>query len=256
MSSRNPPRDFIFEVRKLNVSGHESDQILAHDDNIGTNAQTLWAENSLYVFPSTATQMTVSSSSANDTAAGSGARAVLIDYLDADYVANQELVTLNGTTGVTTTASMLRINKLRVVSSGGSETNAGNIYVGTGLITNGRPLNVYRVIHIGEGIDRNPVYTAPANKQLFYQTLVFSSFTASRLLNVRLFVKIFGTSTWLLTQEYHLSASTFERTGFTSRGIPAKSDIRVDGNVTSQTADCSGGISFILVNQNEMETRV
>jgi hypothetical protein len=54
-------------------------------------------------YAAAALQMTVSSSSASDTSAGTGARTVLITGLNANYAVISESVTMNGQTAVTTT---------------------------------------------------------------------------------------------------------------------------------------------------------
>ena len=57
--------------------------------------------------------MKLASTSANDTAAGTGIRKVRIHYLDADHVPHEEVVTLNGLTAVNTVATdIYRINRL------------------------------------------------------------------------------------------------------------------------------------------------
>ena len=74
-------------------------------------------------------QRSVASSSANDTSAGTGARQVTIYYLDSTGAGPfEEVVTLNGTTYVDTTATdICFINRMVVTSAGSTLTNAGTI---------------------------------------------------------------------------------------------------------------------------------
>jgi hypothetical protein len=113
-------------------------------------------------FPATALQMTVSSSSASDTAAGTGARTVLISGLDANYAVITETVTLNGQTAVTTTNSFLRINNMLVTTAGTGLANAGIIYIGSGAVTSGVPAVIYNVIAVGYNNATSSQYTIPA----------------------------------------------------------------------------------------------
>lgn len=71
----------------------------------------------------------VVSASANDTAAGTGARTILITGIDGNSLPQTEIVTLNGTTAVTTVNSWLGVNRALVLSSGSGNTNAGVITI-------------------------------------------------------------------------------------------------------------------------------
>jgi hypothetical protein len=106
--------------------------------------------------------MTVSSSSASDTAAGTGARTVLITGLDANYDVITDTVTMNGQTAVTTTKSFLRINNMLVATAGTGLANAGIIYIGSGAVTSGVPAVIYNVIAVGYNNATSSQYTVPA----------------------------------------------------------------------------------------------
>jgi hypothetical protein len=106
-----------------------------------------------YVYPSSAVVMTLASSSASDTAV-----TIRVNGLGDGYVSQYEDVALNGTTGVTTTLSFLRINSM--------ETMAGNA-VGAVTATNGG--TTYAKITAGNGITQMSLYTVPAG-YTFYQT--------------------------------------------------------------------------------------
>lgn len=111
----------------------------------------------IYVFPAAPMQMQVVSASANDAAAGTGIRSVLITYLDADYDVHQETVTLNGTTPVNTVATnILRVNGVRAVSVGSGGMAAGNISLqAVGGAT------TYSIIPAGRNLARQAIYTVP-----------------------------------------------------------------------------------------------
>lgn len=78
-------------------------------------------------WPAAAGVITLSSTSVNDTAAGSGGQAVLIDGLDTDWNIATQVIPLDGTTPVVSTVEFLRINTSIVVASGASDTNEGDI---------------------------------------------------------------------------------------------------------------------------------
>ena len=92
------------------------------------------------VNPTVGYTMAIISDSANDTAAGTGARIVAVSYLTTDYVSHTALFTMNGTTAVTvatsidggaggTIANALRQNGAEVVAVGSGFANAGNIFL-------------------------------------------------------------------------------------------------------------------------------
>lgn len=142
-----------------------------YNDALSSSEETLWAVGGDYVFPSAPMQMEVVSSSANDASAGTGARTVEIYYLDASYVEQSEIVTLNGTTPVNTVATnILRINTFRVKTVGSGGQNAGNIDV--------RHLTdtpIYSRIATGINRAMNCTYTVPYGKTLFVFNLLFSA---------------------------------------------------------------------------------
>jgi hypothetical protein len=100
-----------------------------------TNATTGKAIRSTTYTPQGANaQRSVKSSSANDAAAGTGARTVTINYLTATFELKSETVTLNGVTGVNTVATDIAyIESMVVASVGSGGGNAGTIQIMTGL---------------------------------------------------------------------------------------------------------------------------
>lgn len=119
--------------------------------------------------------MTVSSSSANDTSAGTGARTIVVQGLDADYNEVTETVTLNGQTAVTMTASLLRVNYAYVATAGSANSAAGDIYIGTGLVTAGVPATVYDIIKLDYNNTTTGSYTIPAGYTAYMSQGLFST---------------------------------------------------------------------------------
>ena len=96
---------FELQVSRGQITMHERFCPFGFNDAVGSSAETIWSVGGTYTFPSTATALTVVSSSANDDGnpVGTGARTVTIEGLDANYLPVSETVTMNGTTDVTTT---------------------------------------------------------------------------------------------------------------------------------------------------------
>ncbi len=77
-----------------------------------------------YVEPASQAQRSVKSSSTSDTAAGAGAKAVRIVYLDSAYVQKSEDVTMNGLVAVNTVATDIRFVQDMYVIQGASAVGA------------------------------------------------------------------------------------------------------------------------------------
>jgi hypothetical protein len=136
--------------------------ISGYNPDVDTTWENLWAAGGLINYPAAALQMKVSSSSANDTAAGTGTRSVTITGLDEDYNEIVETIALNGQTAVTTTNSFLRINNFTTATAGSGLTNAGDVYIGTGVVTAGVPATIYDMMPAGFNIHQTHAYTIPA----------------------------------------------------------------------------------------------
>lgn len=78
-------------------------------------------------WPSSAAVATIVSTSANDAAAGTGARTVTVYGVDSSYDEISETVNMNGTSNVNTVNSYLHIDRLRVITVGSGGVNEGEI---------------------------------------------------------------------------------------------------------------------------------
>jgi len=154
---------FELQVARRQIAWHYTVHKFGFNSDIDDALETVWAQGGLYSYLAAATQLSVSSSSANDTSAGTGARTVTLSGLDANYAEISETVTLNGQTAVTTTNSYLRIFRMVVNSAGSGGQNAGVIYAGTGTVTAGVPANKYATIVIGDNQTLMAIWTVPAN---------------------------------------------------------------------------------------------
>jgi len=118
----------------------------------GTSGQEYPVRQTPYVEPTAEAQRSLVSSSAADSAAGTGARQVEITYVNGAMTGQfTETVTLNGLTPVNTVATNIRfIQKMKVVSVGSGGQNAGTISLYTGLAGAGTVIGT-----IGVGVGRN-----------------------------------------------------------------------------------------------------
>lgn len=100
---------------------------VVRDVDIVTTPQDVWGGGGLYPYLSAATALEAVSSSANDTAAGTGARTALVSGLDANWNTVNAVVTLSGTTPSAPTVPLLRVNAFRALTCGSAGTNVGDV---------------------------------------------------------------------------------------------------------------------------------
>jgi len=148
---------FELQVARGVVYGHTPIQIFGFSTNVGSTAQgPLWEgltpSGGAYAYPSSASQLTIVSTSTSDTSALS----VQVQGLDANFNILNETIALNGTTAVTTVGSFLRINNMIV-------TNGTNVGVITAKISS----TTYAQINAGIGATQMSIYTVPAGYEFF-----------------------------------------------------------------------------------------
>lgn len=186
---------FELQVARGQVGWHKTLFKYGYNPLIINVNETIWDGGGIYSYPAAAAVMYVSSSSTADTSAGTGARTVFIQGLDANYNEIDETVTLNGQTQVATTKSFLRVYRAYVVTAGTGGTNAGSIYIGTSGASSGVPTGAYYArISVGEGQTLMAVYTVPAG-QTFYLTngtATHGTDTSGAFMTIRFMTRAFG----------------------------------------------------------------
>lgn len=151
------------------------------DIDSGTIPEDVWYTGGLFNWETSAAVVSVTSASANDDGdpVGTGAATLTIEGLDANWDEVSETITLNGVSAVTTTATMIRVNRAYITSVGTYHgSNDGDI---TGTI-NG---NTAFTIEAGQGQTQVARYTVPNGKEA-YLLGGFVSVQASKELTVEL----------------------------------------------------------------------
>ncbi len=166
---------FELQLARGQIEGHKTLFKFGNNPDSNGALETVWSHSSLYVYPTAATVMKVSSSSADDNGTGSGARTVLVAGLDADYNEASEIVTLTGQTPVLTTTVFIRVFRAYVVTAGVNNTAAGIIYIGNGVVTAGVPASVYAEIPLGENQTLMAMWTVPAGYTFYMYRGTFSA---------------------------------------------------------------------------------
>lgn len=160
-------RNYLQAISEGDIAGHSPYSKMAYSPAQTTTEGDIWGLNTSYVFPTTAIQMAVVSTSANDTSAGTGARTVRIWYLKSDYSEATTDVILNGTTPVNTSVSdIFRVNNFRILTTGTGYKAAGNI-----SLTSVGGATSYSVILTGFTRARNSIYTVPLGKTYYITSI-------------------------------------------------------------------------------------
>jgi len=224
------------------VTGVEHKFLEGHSTNVSTTEVTLWPENTIVAFPTSAATMSVTSPDSDDAAAGTGARTVLIEGLDANYVEVLETVTL----GDTTTTAFLRVNKMSVVTAGSSRANEGIVYIGTGSVTSGKPAVVVNLIEADGGHSRSCFFTTPAAKFISLLTNNVNP-RGSKLFTTQIITHTNTGLTFRGAETHSTESNPFAVTYPTRLMIP-KLDIEIRGQFDTGSGEGGHSVSFLLIN--------
>jgi hypothetical protein len=153
----------------------------------------VWPSSVAYTWQTADQTLTVSSSDADDTLAGNGARTIRIWWLNAAGAEFTTDVNMNGVGAVVTGAvTARRVNRIAVLTAGPTFLNEGLITVyATDGVTPMYAMSAYR------GVSDSGIQTVPAGKRDYVERICYSDYTNP----LRLFF-VYRTSTaspWLFT---------------------------------------------------------
>lgn len=186
LTQETPSVPFFLFVADNRTRNYQLLHIVGENLGVGVVDETLWDNSgTIYVFPSVASTMTVSSTDVDDTLAGTGCQRARIDGLDANYDQITEEVDLDGQNPVTTANIYFRQqgNGLECIQAGASNSNEGTIYVGTGAVVGGVPTNIFNLMAVGQGISKSAFFTVPRRFRGF---IIDSSLSVETSKDVRL----------------------------------------------------------------------
>lgn len=162
VTQRGKYEPFELQVARGQVAWHEIVHVFGYNPDVDSAAEeTVWTAGGILGHPESPTVMKVSSTSSNDASAGTGARTVFIKGTNGTGGYISEVVTLNGQTAVNTTKEYFSIESATVLTVGSGGVNAGNINIGTGVVTSGVPATIYGQIATGENNSLMGHWTCP-----------------------------------------------------------------------------------------------
>jgi len=149
--------DFKFSVATGKISGLSQRQNYGEAPDVNGTYVDVWTVGGTLTYVTQAETLTVVSTSANDDAdAGTGAREVRVEYLDADFNTQFVDVELDGLTPVTIATDFYRFQNAYVLQVGSLGAAAGNI----NFSSNG---NTQSRIDSTTNASRDTHFTVPAN---------------------------------------------------------------------------------------------
>jgi len=169
-----------YDIVDAGIDGHALWRMSGAATGIDNTYETVWSNGGQYVFPNVPMQMELVSGSIQDSSgagvnpAGTGVHYVIIYYLDANWDEQTEIVALDGTTVVTTTATdIYRVNNMLTYpepSIGANQVAAGNID-----LRNLANTPIYCRIPVGFNNPFQAIYSVPRGKSVFITALLVSS---------------------------------------------------------------------------------
>jgi len=242
---------FELQVARGQVDGHSSFCNFGYNSVVGTSYETVWIEGGIYTFPSAASVLKVSSSSATDDKDSTGAHTVLIQGVDANYNAISEVVTLEGQTQVDTVNSYLRVNKMIVLTSGTGGTSVGVIYAGTGSAGGGLPTVIFNRTGVNSNESESAFYTVPAGYTAYINAWTMSSANTAEnnntstqfVLRIRPLGGVFG-----IKALYGVPGNgIYECMAVYPFVVPEKADIEIRAAANTGTSVASSQLQILLI---------
>lgn len=180
-------KDFYLEVAKGNVANHLSVNIFGRNTDVDlAAAEDVWPYGGDWTAPTTARLHNITSSDANDTASGTGARTVTVTGLNGSYAITSESITMDGVANVATVNLYVFISEIKVDSAGSGLVNAGTI-----TATAQTDATVSCAITIGKNKSAMGIYQVPAGytAYLSYYQAGFQNSTGGSYCDVELLAK-------------------------------------------------------------------
>jgi len=243
----SPTSEFYFDVANGNYPHHSVRTVFGIGTST-TDLSTVWDNGSIYSYPSSASTMTVSSSSETDVYESGGAEIVQIEGLNANWDTVTEQIQMNGQNAVSTTNSYIRINSMNVTQG---VINVGNIYIGTGTVTTGVPANVYAEIVATYGSSLQSFYSVPRNHTayLINGSIACGTTASNKYVTASLLTRPFGGV--LVTAMITTLATGQNKYDFHAPiRIEAKSDIEARAISSSGTDAVATHYQIVLVRES------
>ena len=225
---------YFIQVSRGLVDGHKRLFKFGHNPVIQDITETIWDAGGLYVYPSSAVAMTVTS--------GAGATdngvAITVQGLDSNYNEVSEEVTLASTGTATTTQTFLRVYRAFV---SGSQAITANTTIANGGTT-------YAQINNGENQTLMALWTVPAGYTAYLLDTKITAFTEqnNKVATINVYARrengVFRTA-----DKFDVFAAAITQNYKCPIPFPEKTDIEVRAVATSSNADLRVAASLDII---------
>ena len=245
------PADIALEAQRGNVPGQSVTTRFGRNPNI-SNAVTyesIWNGGGEYTgFNATRAEIIeVFSGDVVDGSAGVGARTVELFGLKADYTAQSETVTLNGTVAVNTVGSYIRMDHAIVRSAGGSSKNVGEITARQAVGTD----NKFMVMPVGYNETMICTLTVPGSKTAYIRD--WNGYLSGKV-NANVLVRLSARpdgEVFQVKEELSLMASGNSNTDrdydLWKGSFSAKTDIKIEASADTNSTGVAASMDFLLI---------
>ena len=240
--------DWTINISAGDVSGTSYIEKFGMNIDVDSNKETIWDGGDIYSYVSTAETVAITSTLGTDSAAGTGARTVEIQGLDADYNLVYETLTVGGGAG---TQEFLRVFRAKVVTAGSNGINEGTI-----SITSSDTSTVLAQIGIdgtganaaGRGQTFMALYTVPAGKTAYLtQWTVGAGKQNTDAVAFILSRPFDGNGAWNAKDIITVSATTYAKDYKIPLQFTEKTDIEVRAYSTTNNSLVSSTFNLILI---------
>jgi len=160
------PTDYNTEVALGLRQGASLWNKFGYNDDVDIGTEIVAAFGGTFSVNTTASTLTLVSTSTDDDSGGTGLNSVVIYGVDANWDPQVEVVTLDGTTNVVTTTQWIGINRVGMYLCGTGQINAGTITITA--TTGGRTM---ATIPVGGGVTQQCLYYVAQDHQYIMEWL-------------------------------------------------------------------------------------
>jgi len=178
--------DFHAEVALGLRQGAQTWNKFGHNDDIDTGTEIIASWGGTYQFITSGETIDIVSTSTADDDGGTGVNSIVVYGVDENWDEQTEVVTMNGTTTVTTSSQWIGINRVAVFLSGSGQTNAGDINVTA--TTSGYQM---AQMPLGDGVTQQMIFFTPQNHVFLAEWLHFNAIKTSGGGNPEIIIKGF-----------------------------------------------------------------
>lgn len=228
-------------VNMFVLSSHNPDV-----DDSGSR-EDIWETGGLLVYLNTSETLNIVSDSAEDGINGTGMRNVLVSCLDGNLTLINQIITMNGTTNVTTPLGCLRPRLMLGLIAGDTQENQGTV-TATSSVTG----NIQMEMGPLEGTTKNSQITVPANTTAIIKKVIIGATKSggqAPIVEVKGKIRFLNRNIWIQTFDFKLDTSVsdlFILDNPISNELPAGTDFRIEVTSSIDNTDVLARTFFIF----------